>query len=64
MTTIYTKPQIDAMAVKIGVKINESKTEVVQTQGQSTTQAVSQKLFTNTVGDIGAALDAINGVAV
>lgn len=64
MTTIYTKPQIDAMAVKIGVKINESKTEVVQTQGQSTTQAVSQKLFTDTVGDIGSALDAINGVVV
>ena len=38
--------------------------EVVNVTGQSTTKAVSQKLFTDTVGDIGAALDAINGVVV
>ena len=37
---------------------------VTQAQGQSTAQAVSQKLFTDTVGDIGTALDAINGVVV
>lgn len=64
MTTIYTKPQIDAMAVKIGGEIKKVKTAVTQVQGQSTTEVVSQKLFTDTVGDIGAALDAINGVVV
>lgn len=64
MTTIYTKPQLDAIAVKLGNKIKEAKTTVTQEQGQSTTQAVSQKLFTDTVGNIGAALDAINGVVV
>lgn len=64
MTTIYTKPQLDAIAVKIGGEIKKAKTTVVQVHGQSTTQAVSQKLFSDTVGDIGAALDAINGVVV
>lgn len=64
MTTIYTKPQIDAMAVKIGGEIKAAKTTITQVQGQSTTEAVSQKLFTDTVGNIGAALDAINGVVV
>jgi len=34
---------------------------LAQAQGQSTTQAVSQKLFTDTVGDIEAALTTING---
>lgn len=55
MTTIYTKPQIDAMAVKIGVKIKEAKTTVTQTQGQSTTYAVSQKMITDSLSAFGTA---------
>ena len=37
---------------------------LTQTLGQSTTSTVSQKLLTDTVGDIDAVLDAINGVVV
>ena len=55
MTTIYTKPQIDAMAVKIGVKIKEAKTTVTQSQGQSTTYAVSQKMITDSLSAFGTA---------
>ena len=62
MTIVYTKPQTDLQASVIGGRIKAAKVTVANTLGQSTTQAVSQKLFTDTVGDIEAALTAINGV--
>lgn len=55
MTTIYTKPQIDAMAVKIGGEIKAAKTTVTQSQGQSTTYAVSQKMITDSLSAFGTA---------
>ena len=41
--------------------IQGSAVPITTTLGQSTTQAVSQKLFTDTVGNIEATLTAING---
>lgn len=38
--------------------------KVLSLTGQSTTNTISQKLFSDTVGDIGAVLDAINGEVV
>lgn len=55
MTTIYTKPQLDAIAVKLGNKIKEAKTTVTQEQGQSTTYAVSQKMITDSLSAFGTA---------
>ena len=64
MTIVYTKAQVDEMAVEIGGEIKTVRITVptvTQQTGQSTTQAVSQKLFTDTVGNVEAALTAING---
>lgn len=64
---VYTKPQIDQIGVKTAEKIKAAKGAIpalTQALGQSTTSAVSQKLLTDTVGDIDAVLDAINGVVV
>lgn len=47
-----------------GIDGTDATVVIAQTMGQSTTEVVSQKLLTDTVGDIGAALDAINGVVV
>ncbi|MFK4001704.1 hypothetical protein ACI2I3_10190 [Psychrobacter namhaensis] len=50
---------------KINANFNylESKTvPVANTLGTSTTTAASQALITNQIGDIGAVLDAVNGV--
>lgn len=44
MTTIYTKPQIDAMAVKIGVKIKEAKTTVTPVAWGNITGNISDQL--------------------
>ena len=52
MTIVYTKPQVDATAVKIGGEIKKVRSAiptVTQQTGQSTTQVVSQKLFTDTI---------------
>lgn len=65
MAKYYTKDQQDAIATIIGTRIKtvkESIPSTVQVQGQSTESVVSQKLFTDTIGDIAATLDAINGV--
>jgi|GEM_PF-2625064 len=64
MTTIYTKPQIDAMAVKIGGEIKAAKTTVTQSQGQSTTYAVSQKMITDSLLAFGTAATKNVGTAV
>ena len=64
MTIVYTKAQVDEMAFEIGGEIKKVRSAiptVTQQTGQSTTQAVSQKLLTDTVGDIEATLTAING---
>lgn len=61
---VYTKPQIDQIGVKTAEKIKGAIPPLTQTLGQSTTSAVSQKLLTDTVGDIDTVLDAINGVVV
>lgn len=58
---VYSTAQMNAIAAEIGEGIKAEKTQVIQAQGQSTTAAVSQKLFTDTVGDIADALTAING---
>ena len=65
MAKYYTKDQQDAIATIIGTRIKtvkESIPSTVQVQGQSTESVVSQKLFTDTIGDIATTLDAINGV--
>lgn len=65
MAEYYTKAQVNEQATLIGNRIKtvkESIPSTVQVQGQSTESVVSQKLFTDTIGDIAATLDAINGV--
>ncbi len=52
---VYSKPQIDQIGVKTAEKIKAAKGAIpplTQALGQSTTSAVSQKLFTDTVMDI------------
>ena len=64
---VYSKPQIDEIGAKTAEEIKAAKGSIpalTQALGQSTTSAVSQKLLTDTVGDIDAVLDAINGVVV
>ena len=45
-------------------ELNSKVIAVTQVTGQSTSLAVSQKLFTDTVGNINSVLDSINGVVV
>lgn len=64
---VYSKPQINDMGAKTAKAIKDAKGAIpplTQALGQSATSAVSQKLLTDTVGDIDAVLDAINGVVV
>lgn len=50
------------MSQNFGSPAPAVSTQIANELGQSTEAAVSQKLLTDTVGDIEAALDAINGV--
>lgn len=65
MSEHYNNSQVDATGSKIGgnytIITNEVVTKVTQVQGQSTTEAVSQKLFTDTVGEMALALQVILG---
>lgn len=67
MSTFYTKEQVDAQATKVGQAIKAAKAagvQVTQVTGQSTSLAVSQKLFTDekvSTGNKVAALETANG---
>lgn len=60
----YTQEQIDQQGSIIGAYIRNVKSEAIQVTtelGQSESLAISQKLYTDTLGDIGSILDSING---
>ena len=61
MSEYYTKVQTDLQASVIGGRIKAAKVTVANTLGQSTTQAVSQKLLTDVLGDIETVLTELNG---
>ena len=65
MATLSARIKLLAQAIGTDIKAVRGQIPVVApTSGQSTTAAVSQKLFTDTVGNIDALLDKINGVVV
>lgn len=64
---VYTKEQVDVQARIVGERLKDIKSDIptiTQTTGQSTTEVVSQKLLTDTIGDIESVLDTINGVSL
>jgi len=63
MATFYNKTQVDDQAVVVGQAIKAVKTAVTQVTGQSTTEAVSQKLLTDELSTTNGKVTALEGTS-